>query len=166
MNHLWQGTPIAGLIILVFVVIAMLEYTKQQRLRKKNNLLNKLSAIAEKNGIAVSQSDIFGDHVLGYDEQRRAVFFFYAKQNDVLIFEIENIADCGLQKSITGNTINTIDLYLKSPYDRPGYTLPLYSRFHDAGWQRRLIMQRAEKWKAFIEGAIIEKKLTAIRNEV
>ncbi len=163
MNHALDGPAIGGLMLCVFVVIAILEFTKRARLNKKAVLTQQLLTATEKHLLTVTRWDVFGDHILGYDQANNTLFFYSVNQNEVLLFDINNIADCTLQKSINGSALNTIDLFLRGLPGKTNYTLPLYSRLNSSLFQTKTVNYNAEKWKTLIEDAIIANKLSVIR---
>ncbi|MDP3444038.1 MAG: hypothetical protein Q8T08_14375 [Ignavibacteria bacterium] len=155
-------TSIIGLSLLAIIFLPFLLMAQKDK-RKVQNLINRISGLAEKNNSKLTDYELLNSLAIGIDNENNHLFFIRSTSNKVVeeVIRLSDFQKCRVVNS--GNTMNTKinsifvtdKLYLAfiGKENKQEFDLELYNSDYD-GLTLKGELQLAEKWAKIINGKI------------
>jgi len=148
-----NSTLITGIIIILAIIVPIWLLMRSQT-QGKRKLQKKLAILGKGNALNITESESFGNKVIGLDREGAKVAFsdFTDKEKEVYIADLKLFDHCFVDKKYltttykkAGDVISGIDLnFVASSKGASGLVIPLYDDSRDQTLTNEL--QIAQEW--------------------
>ena len=154
------GSALVGLIIIVICIVPFVIMSQGNRKTKKQKLAA-LEHIAHEQNCSISQHDVCGDFVIGFDDRKKHVFFYkeYNDKKEETFVDLAHVKDCKIikedkrinNKSGAYSIIDKLNLSFKTTNNKE-IRMEFYNS--DVNLQLSGELQMIEKWKELIKSSL------------
>ncbi|MEO6633516.1 MAG: hypothetical protein ABIN13_17385 [Mucilaginibacter sp.] len=130
MEHTVENALIIGALLSI-ITIPFFVITQKPKRQRKIALAARLADLADKTNCQITQSDLLETKAIGLDENSQTILFIDTNEENNLIIDLTEIANCNLLKKTDSSGTNSIRLHIKDKNERLLHIVSLYKRFAD-----------------------------------
>lgn len=153
MDNLGLNLWFLSAIFFLAAIINLCRAAKKKEKKKIKKILYRIEMAAKKKKACATQVEVFDDMTLGWDADKRILFYSRSDKSEVLSIQVSAHIPVCVNIKMDSGKINLISLNLTSVANVP-YSIPFYDWFMDLNEIQDVAKKQALHWESKINSGL------------
>jgi hypothetical protein len=147
MNHITENALIAGTLLAVFVIPAVIitRRSKQKRIKALNQ---RLQIVLNERGLSLTSSQLLGNKIIGWAQSAKTLIF--GTHDKMIISDLTAAVKFYVIKSMNGTSVKSIILQIANQNNQSVCAIPFYEQFLDNEMNVKELEVQAKSWETML----------------